>query len=148
FRLQFYCNGHSWLAGELEKVQIEFALEDNALVRVSDWPKAQQLSDRFDLKQWHADLNELARMYVPFLDRFRSGYQWSLMQVEYSWDILWKKAEALAPVYGEISRQAILTVKAADVAKFLGKRLSAEAEASSDFGTRIEGTRIKHKLGP
>ena len=148
FRLQFYCNGHSWLARELRRAGIDFALEDNAFVRLGDWRKAQQLSDGFDLKRWHADLNALARTSVPFLSRFPSGYHWSLMQVEYSWDIVWKKAEALAPVYEEISRQAILAVKASDVAKFLGKRLSAEAEVTSDFGTRIEGTRIKHKLGP
>ena len=112
FRLQFYCNGHSWLARELRRAGIDFALEDNAFVRLGDWRKAQQLSDGFDLKRWHADLNALARTYVPFLSRFPSGYHWSLMQVEYSWDIVWKKAEALAPVYEEISRQAILAVKA------------------------------------
>lgn len=148
FRLQFYCNGHSWLARELTRAGVSFRMEDNAFVEVGDWARAQQLSDGFDLKQWHQDLDALAREYVPFLKRFPSGYQWSLMQVEYSWDLAWKKSQDLAPVYAEISRQAILTVKAADVAKFLGKRLSAEAEATSDFGTRIEGTRIKHQLGP
>lgn len=148
FRLQFYCNGHAWLASELKKAKVDFAMEDNAFVRLGDWPKAQALSEGFDLKKLHADLNALARQYVPFLDRFPKGYHWSSMQVEYSWDIVWKKAEDLAPVYAEISRQAILTVKAADVAKFLGKRLSVEAEVRSDFGTRIEGTRVKHQLGP
>ena len=68
--------------------------------------------------------------------------------MEYSWDLSGKRAAALAPVYAEISRQAILTVKAPDVAKFLGKRLSPEAELTSDFRTRIEGSRIRHSLGP
>lgn len=148
FRLQFYCNGHFWLANELRRAGIAFALEDNAFARMSDWRKAQQLSDGFELKRWHADLNALAKTYVPFLHRFPSGYHWSLMPVEYRWDIVGKKAEDLAPVYGEIGRQAILAVKASDVAKFLGKRLSAEAEVTSGFGTRVEGTRLKHKLGP
>lgn len=60
----------------------------------------------------------------------------------------WKRPADLAPVYAEISRQAILTVKAPDVAKFLGKRLSPEAEWTSDFRTRVEGPRLKHSLGP
>ena len=34
------------------------------------------------------------------------------------------------------------------MAKFLGKRLSPEAALTSDFRTRIEGTRIRHSLGP
>ena len=36
--------------------------------------------------------------------------------------------------------------KAPDIARFLNKRLSPEAEAHSDFHTRVEGTRIKHQL--
>ena len=72
------------------------------------------------------------------------------MQVEYATDIVWKSQETLAPVYAEISRQAILTVKAPDVAKFLGRPLpkDPETQVGSDFSTRVEGTRVKHFLGP
>jgi hypothetical protein len=123
-------------------------MEDNAFVEIADWKAAQALADGFSIHALHADLDALARQYVPFLKQFPNGYHWSLMQVEYSWDLSWKRTADLAPVYAEISRQAILTVKAPDVAKFLGKRLSPEAELTSDFRTRIEGTRIKHSLGP
>jgi hypothetical protein len=148
FRLQFYFNGHAWLANELRHAGIAFRMEDNAFVEIADWKAAQTLADQFSLQALNADLNALARKYVPFLQQFPSGYYWSLMQVEYSWDLSWKRAAELAPVYAEISRQAILTVKAPDVAKFLGKRLSPAAQLTSDFRTRIEGTRIKHSLGP
>jgi hypothetical protein len=148
FRLQFYFNGHAWLANELRRAGITFRMEDNAFVEIADWKAAQTLSDAFPIQALHADLNALARQYVPCLKQFPSGYYWSLMQVEYSWDLAWKRAADLAPVYAEISRQAILTVKAPDVAKFLGKRLSPAAELTSDFRTRIEGTRIRHTLGP
>jgi hypothetical protein len=72
------------------------------------------------------------------------------MQVEYSFDLVWRSAEKLAPVYEELSRQAILTVKAPEVAKFLGKRFSANTDTAlgSDFHTRVESTRVKHFLGP
>jgi len=148
FRLQFYFNGHNWLAHELRRAGITFQLADNAFVEIADWQAAQTLADAFPIQALNADLNALACQYVPFLKEFPSGYYWSLMQVEYSWDLSWKRAADLAPVYAEISRQAILTVKAPDVAKFLGKRLSPAAELTSDFGTRIEGTRIRHSLGP
>lgn len=148
FRLQFYFNGHAWLAHELRHAGIAFRMEDNAFVEIADWPAAQALADGFSIQALHADLDALARRYVPFLKQFPSGYHWSLMQVEYSWDLSWQRAADLTPVYAEISRQAILTVKAPDVAKFLGKRLSPEAELTSDFRTRIEGTRLKHSLGP
>ena len=72
------------------------------------------------------------------------------MQVEYSLDLVWRSAAALSPVHAELSRQAILTVKAPEVAKFLGKRFPANTDTApgSDFHTRVEGTRIKHFLGP
>jgi hypothetical protein len=148
FRLQFYFNGHAWLANELRRAGITFRMEDNAFVEIADWQQAQTLADALSIQALNADLNALARQYVPFLQQFPSGYYWSLMQVEYSWDLSWKRAAELAPVYAEISRQAILSVKAPDVAKFLGKRLSPTAELTSAFRTRIEGTRIRHSLGP
>src|SRR5215469_1598255 len=36
FRLQFYCNGHSWLARQLTAAGIGFTLADNAFVRIDD----------------------------------------------------------------------------------------------------------------
>jgi len=40
FRLQFYCNGHSWLACKLATAGIDFVMADNAFVRIADWPRA------------------------------------------------------------------------------------------------------------
>ena len=37
FRLQFYCNGHSWLARQLTAAGIGFVLADNAFLRIDDW---------------------------------------------------------------------------------------------------------------
>ena len=36
FRLQVYCNGHSWLARRLARDGIDFATADNAFVRIAD----------------------------------------------------------------------------------------------------------------
>ena len=130
---------------------MKFQTADNALVECADWAKAQTLADDFSLDQLKRDLDGLARQCVPaLLERFRGGYHWSLMQVEYSLDLVWRSAEKLAPVYEELSRQAIFTVKAPEVAKFLGKRFPAHTDTAlgSDFHTRVEGTRVKHFLGP
>ena len=72
------------------------------------------------------------------------------MQVEYALDIVWKSREALAPVDAEISRQAIHTLKAPEVAGSLGRPLprDPDTQAGSDFHTRVEGARVKHFMGP
>src|SRR6202011_5759196 len=41
FRLQFYCNGHSWLARRLTAEGIGFTTADNAFIRIDDWQRAQ-----------------------------------------------------------------------------------------------------------
>ena len=52
----------------------------------------------------------------------------------------------LKPLYEQLSRQAILTVKAEHVATFLGHKITAQLaqEIGSQFTTRIEGTCVKH----
>jgi hypothetical protein len=139
FRLQIYFNGHNWLASRLRRAGVKFQIEDNALVECADWTKAQALADDFSLDQLKGDLAGLARQGVPaLLECLQGGYHWSLMQVEYSLDLVWRNATALSPVYEELSRQAILMVKAPEVAKFLGKRLPANTDTAlgSDFDTR------------
>lgn len=147
FRLEVYFNQHQWLCRQLEKRGVAFALKGNALEWVEDWGKAQELCDGLEMGRLHGRLNALARKYCPIVQEFQSGYHWSLSQVEYALDLVWKSAAQLSPVYEEISRQAILSVRAGEVARFLGKPLSRQAAVESDFHTRVEGTRIKHQLG-
>ena len=84
------------------------------------------------------------------ITQFRSGVHWSLMQVEYATDRVFHKRDVLRPLYEALSRTAIHAVKCEQVATFLGHRLteSYEGEIGNDFSTRLEGTRIKHSMGP
>lgn len=86
FRLQIYFNGHSWLARQLMAADIPFTMADNALIAIADAPRAQELADALDGQQLQVRLDQWARRYVPVLRQFRSGYHWSLMQVEYATD--------------------------------------------------------------
>ena len=72
------------------------------------------------------------------------------MQIEYATDIVFRDRRALAPLYEAISRTAIHAVKPEHVATFLGRRLTGNfsAELGNDLHTRIQGTRIRHRMGP
>jgi len=56
----------------------------------------------------------------------------------------------LAGLYETITRTAVHAIKAEHIATFLGRKLTGnyQGEAGNDFSTRIEGTRIRHHLGP
>lgn len=149
FRLQFYCNGHGWLARKLRAAGIEFTLADNAFLNLSDLDRAQRLADGLAPKELHRRLDHYAERCCPVLEEFRQRYHWSLMQVEYSTDLMFRSEATLGPLYEHLSRQAVLGVKAEQIATFLGKKITPQLaeELGSRFTTRIEGTCIKHRLG-
>jgi len=149
FRLQFYCNGHSWLARRLTAAGIGFTPADNAFVRIDDWSRAQALADELSPDRLHGVLDRYARQCCPVLDTFGQSYHWSLMQVEYSTDLVFRSATTLAPLYEQLARQSVLSVKAEQVATFLGRKITPQLaqEIGSQFSTRIEGTCIKHRFG-
>jgi hypothetical protein len=70
------------------------------------------------------------------------------MQVEYSTDLVFRSEAILKPLYEHLSREAVLSVKAEQVASFLGKKITPQLaqELGSRFATRIEGTCIKHRF--
>ena len=148
--LQFYFNGHNWLARQLDKAAIGYQLLDNAFVQVDDFEAAQRIADDFSIRTLHHALDRFAKRYCPVIRKFAVGYHWSLMQVEYATDIVFRRQRDLAPVYEAITRTAIHTVKAEHVATFLGRKLTGnyQGELGNDFSTRIEGTRIRHHMGP
>jgi hypothetical protein len=149
-RLQIYFNGHSWLASQLRKRKIDFRLLDNAFVQIADWERAQQIVNGWEAKRIHRKLDEFARTYCPIHRTFGVQYHWSVDQSEYSTDIVFRKQADVAAIYDNLARTAIHTVKPDNIATFLGRKLSPqfEGEMGNRFNIRIEGTRIKHTMGP
>ena len=149
FRLQFYCNGHNWLARQLAAEGIGYTMADNAFVRIDDWQRAQDLADALSPDQLHRILDKYAQQCCPVSEVFGQSYHWSLMQVEYATDLAFRSAATLGPLYDQLIRQTVLSVKAEQVANFLGRHITAQLaqEIGSQFSTRIEGTCVKHRFG-
>ena len=149
FRLQFYCNGHNWLARKLTAEGIDYTMADNAFVRIGDWSRAQELADRLSPEQLHRTLDRYAERCCPVLDVFGQDYHWSLMQVEYATDLAFRSIGTLGPLYEQLIRESVLSVKAEQIATFLGRRITPQLaqEIGSQFSTRIEGTCVKHRFG-
>lgn len=149
FRAQVYFNGHNWLTNRLRAQGQTVRTADNAIITLSDWDAAQRESDALDVSELMSRLNDYARQFCPFLDKLETSYHWSLMQVEYATDLVFRTADDLAPLYKTLSLAAIHTVGPDDVATFLGKPPidDPDADVSSRFSVQIRGTRIRHKLG-
>ena len=149
FRLQFYCNGHSWLARELTREGIGYTMADNAFVKIDNWERAQELADGFSPDLLHRTLDRYAAQCCPVTDTFGQSYHWSLMQLEYATDVVFRSAASLGPLYEQLIRETVVSVKAEQVASFLGRKIAPNLaqEIGSQFSTRIQGTCVKHRFG-
>lgn len=147
FRLQVWVNGHSWLVRRLRQAEIAVRTADNAIVE-TDWERAQEEADHLQPETLHRILDDYVREVCPLEEVLETGCHWSLAQVEYSTDLVFRSDRVLPTLYAELTRQAIFSVKAEQVACFLGKAtLPAGADLESRFNTRLEGTCVKHRLG-
>ena len=150
FRLQVYCNGHSYLARQLTKRKIEYRMLDNAFGWIADFEPAQELADHFSVEMVHRKLDKFAARFCPVIGQCGQSYHWSLNQVEFATDVVFARQADLQAIYDRLTRAAIHTVKPDNIATFLGRKLNGnyQDEMGNRFNTRIEGTRIKHTMGP
>jgi hypothetical protein len=152
FRLQFYCNGHNWLANQLKQRGIAYKMLDNAFVHIDDYARANQLANEFDVELLHQHLDEFARQYCPVITDLKLTYYWSVMQSEYATDLVFKSREPLQAFYPPLLETLTHAVKPADIATFLGRKLAQrgnyQGETGNRFNRRWIGTRIKHQMGP
>ena len=149
FRLQFYGNGHNWLARQLDRNKIRYTQMDNTFTAMQDGAAGQALSDNWDPSQLHRKLDQFSDRYCPILKQIEESYHWSLDQAEYATDIVFRRQADLQAIYGQLIRTAIHTVKPDDIATFLGKKLNGnyQDEMGNRYNVRIEGTRVRHSMG-
>lgn len=151
FRLQFYCNGHHWLARQLQAEGIAFTPLDNAFLEIADWERAQALADTFPVEALHRLCDTYAQRFCPPIRHVPDGYHWSLMQVEYATDLVFRRADDLQPLYQQLVQTALHTVTPDQVAHFFGHPLDPRSQAAleTDYrvNRRLNCTRLKHTLG-
>lgn len=150
FRLQFYFNGHNWLASQLKERNIAYEMLDNAFLHIADYVAANQLANELDIEILHLRLDTCARLYCPIVTDLSLHYHWSIMQTEYATDLVFKNRDTLQAFYPPLLETLTHAVKPADIATFLGRRLNGnyQGEMGNRFNKRWLGTRIKHQMGP
>ena len=149
FRLQLYLTGHNMLARELDKAGISYTMIDNAFDYISDPVQAQKLAQEMSVENIHARLNELTDRFCPIAKDLDMPYHWSITQVEFATDIVFKKQSDLQALYSEMIATAIHAVKPVHIATFLGRKLNAlyEGELGNNYHVRLEGSCIRHTMG-
>jgi len=148
--IQVCLNGREYLARRLDRAGITYEKRDNCFTRIDDVPRAQQMLNDLEKRDWEAFLDALARRFNPWLSKKNPlnlrDYYWTIRESEYATDVMFASRQALAKVYSGLVRHALGHFTCHDVMRFLGRRTNSRfsGEASTNVKERIEGVRIKH----
>jgi len=153
FNIQICMNGREWLGRQLvRKGRVDFKRVRNCFPWIGDFGLAQRLMDDQRKTDWPRALTRIARSINPIHNQiFRSSpmdYYWSAYQTEWATDIVFQSPAALASIYPQLVRFAMLHFKSPDVMRFLGDKAPGNftGEIVTSFKHRAEGVRIKHWL--
>lgn len=159
FTVQVGLNGREWLARSLDAAKVPYRRYDNCLTWVKDFAQAQALLDEQLRVNWSSLLDEVRGLVHPahpqLLGQYRADYYWSLVQSEWATDVVFADRGALKSRYEPWLRFALTSFASPDVLRFLGKKPTAQGhvnghfagEVLSDLGHRVDGMRIKHRVG-
>ncbi len=159
FTVHVGMNGREWLARQMDRVGLAYQRRDNCFSWVEDWARAQQLLDEQLRTDWPGLLNRLLGQANPALGIIdpsqATPYYWSMDEGEWASDVAFASPKALGGLAPRLFRHAWLNFDSADVMRFLGSKAVTErgphgnfqGEVVSDLKRRVEGTRIKHRLG-
>ncbi|MHB8277106.1 MAG: hypothetical protein ACYDIA_05585 [Candidatus Humimicrobiaceae bacterium] len=99
----------------------------------------------------HLVLDYYAKKYVVILDElsrvWKLSYHWSVKQIEYATDIMFKSEEGLNKHYEDLVKQIALSTAPEDIMTFLGKKLKGDqtGKVQTSYKQTYFGIRIKHQ---
>jgi len=153
FSIQLCLNGREWLSRQMDRAAMSYRREENCFLAVEDFPKAQSLMDEQPSFGWMEALKPIGLKINPVHQQifrlYPVDYYWGVHQSEWATDILFTSPRALSEIYPQLVRAAVSTFSSPDVMRFLGKRLHGNytGELVSDYKSRPEGIRVKHRAG-
>jgi hypothetical protein len=149
--IQICINGREYLARQMDKLGIGYEQRDNCFVRIDDFERAQKLMNDLHQMGWAKILNAFAKRVNPWAGRQGKQiglrpYYWTVRQMEYATDVVFRNQAALDEIYPSLYRHAMDNFESKDVLRFLERRTNIRfsGEVNSSLIHRTEGVRIKH----
>ena len=151
FAIQMWMNGREWLARQMDREHLAYRRHDNCFPWIADFAHAQALMDQLHQTDWCQQFDRIARFLNPvhktMWGDFPLHYYWTSYQTEWATDIAFRDRQALAGIYPQLVRGAMIAFGSKDVLRFLGHRPDrrSQDEVTSSYQERPEGIRVKHQ---
>ncbi len=127
--IQVCVNGREYLARRMDKAKLNYKKEGNCFTQIDDLPRAQQMMDDLQCRNWVHFLNVLARRVNPWLqsdnDLTFPSYYWTMCESEYATDIMFENEASLDAIYPSLVNHAVERFSCRDVMRFMGRRFNA-----------------------
>ncbi len=132
---------------------------ENCFVQLDDVALAQRLLDEQVQFDWRPELDKIAGWIAPTLDQLLSpvptSYYWTIMESEWASDFMFNSTADLSRLYPGLLQHAMTSFGSREVMRFLGQKLplqgncfaNQKCQIVSDLEKRVEGIRIKHRMG-
>ena len=158
FNIQIAVNGRHWLAQQMKKDHLRFRQQDNCLVWVADYQRAQQLLDQQLKTAWGELLDGFAAQLNPLhqsiFAQYPATYYWTCFQSEWTTDIVFRQADYLRRLMPLLVRHGLLSFSSSDVLRYFSKKVNQSGEIPGSFNGRLqtdlktyrEGERVKYRL--
>jgi hypothetical protein len=148
--IQVCLNGREYLARRLARAGIGYEQRDNCFARIDDLPRAQQMLDDLEKRDWVGFLKAFARRVNPWMGGRHPldtrGYYWTIQESEYATDVMFKSRQALARIYPALVQYSLEQFSCRDILRFLGRGGNGrfQGPASGNLKYRPEGVRVKY----
>ena len=151
FLIHIGCNGHEWLARQMDEKGLRYRRADNRFTWIEDFEVAQGLADAQMHTDWVEMCEQLRRTYHPMHEKIGRplhglSYYWTAPQTEFSSDVLFRDQRVLDRLMPRLILHGMLNLGCEQVMRFLGKQLNGcfGGEVVTDLRRRAEGVRLKH----
>jgi hypothetical protein len=158
---QFICiNGREWLGRTLDDAGIrKYLRKENCFLQLDDVTGAQRMLDDQVQFDWKPALDKIAAAVAPTLGQLLApipmSYYWTIMESEWATDFMFNRTEDLSRLYPSLLHHAMQSFGSREVMRFLGKKVplhdncfpNQKCQVVSDLEKRVEGVRIKHRMG-
>jgi len=129
FSVNCYFNGHSFLANQLRRRSIRFRKDDNAIVGCDEPGVLSELAKTLDAKTLRDRADHWTFRLAPSFSKSQRlacqlHYQWSVAQIEFSENILFKRRAPLRALFRRATEIGVALGGATQVRQIFGRQVN------------------------